>query len=396
MAELLIRPGSQDVTLIETVLGGEPTRRPSRVVVDAHVAVRAPRIAAAAARAGVPFLVDPQTHLLQDYQHPADHWAQLPFARPELSTPADLLRPGRAEQVAAGVIEYQLQHGASAVIAPYVHIARRDDGWREVQTELWRATRRYADQANVRVPILAVVALGWRLLDRCRWQDAFNPLRAEMSSLNPCEVLLAASRVDAGATPDHRLASMIAVIRRLSRTHPVITWQQGALGLAAVAGGAMGYECGIGWRDRCDLAAAMAQHRTHNLGGTARPVYITSLLRSIPKASVRALHADPRILAALTCLDPSCCPNGRLGLLEDMRPHAIASRLAALRDLIAPAQPAWRWNHLARAAQTGLDLAQRINTLGVSGVARIDLTALQATLTVADNRRQTLRRGVAA
>jgi hypothetical protein len=79
-----------------------------------------------------------------------------------------------------------------------------------------------------------------------------------------------------------------------------------------------------------------------------------------------------------------------------MRPHAIASRLAALRDLIAPAQPAWRWNHLARAAQTGLDLAQRINTLGVSGVARIDLTALQATLTVADNRRQTLRRGVAA
>lgn len=396
MAELLIRSGSQDVTLIEAVLGGPPARRPSRLVVDAHVAVRSPRIAAAAARAGVPFLVDPQTHLLQDYQHPADHWAQLPFARPELSTPADLLRPGRAEQIAADVIEYQLQHGASGVLAPYVHIARRDDGWREVQTALWRATRRYANQANMQLPILAVLALGWRLLDRGRWQDTFDPLRAEMLALNPSEVLLAASRVDAGTTPDLRLASMIAVVRRLTRTHPVIAWQQGALGLASVAGGAIGYECGIGWRDRCDLPAAMAQHRTHNSGGTARPVYITSLLRSIPKTLVRALSADARILAALTCLDPSCCPNGRRGLLEDMRAHAIASRLAAIRDLTAPAKPAWRWNHLAHAAQAGLDLAQRINILGISGVTRIDVAALQATLTVADNRRQTLRRRVAA
>lgn len=398
MAELLIRAGVQDVGLIEAVLGGHPRGRPSRIVVDAHVAQKSPRIAVAATKAGVPFLVDPQTYLLQDRQPHGDPWAQLGFARAEISVPGDLLRPGRPDALAASVIDYQLRHGSTVLVAPYVLVSRGNDGWGDVQIALWRATRRYLDQVNVQLPVAAVLALGWRLLDRARWQDALDPLCAELMALQASEVMLAASKVDAGTTAGHRLASMLAVISRLSRTHPVIAWQQAALGLAAVAGGAVGYECGIGWRERCDLAASMAQHRAANSGGAARPVYIDSLLRSIPKASVRALHADPRILSALVCMDPGCCPDGRRDLLNDVRTHAISARLARLRALTNPAQPAWRWNHLAAAMRTGLELAQRINTFAANSpdVSRIDLAALQAMLSVADHRRQTTRRKAAA
>ncbi len=130
----------------------------------------------------------------------------------------------------------------------------------------------------------------------------------------------------------------------------------------------------------------------------ARPVYIDNLLRSIPKASVRALHADRGILAAMICMDPACCPDGRRDLLNDTRTHAISPRLASLRALANPAQPAWRWNHLATATRTGLGLAQRINTFAANSadVSRIDLAALQARLSVADHRWQTIRRNAAA
>ncbi|HEX5404204.1 MAG TPA: hypothetical protein VFX16_18095 [Pseudonocardiaceae bacterium] len=45
---------------------------------------------------------------------------------------------------------------------------------------------------------------------------------------------LAASKVDDSVRPDLRLANFVAVIRRIKRRFPVIVWQQGVLGEAAV------------------------------------------------------------------------------------------------------------------------------------------------------------------
>lgn len=396
MAELLLRAAAQDAALMERVMAGPCERRPSRVVVDAHVAAASPRLAAAAVTAGVPFLIDPQTHLLQDYQHPAHPWARLPFARPEICTPADLLASGRADAIAAGAVEYQLTHGATTVLAPYVHIAQPDDGWTDVQAALWHATHRYLDRQKINSPVVAVVAVGWRLLDRPLWPLSLDPLTRLLPALNASEVALAGSRVDDGAHPEHRLTSLIAVVGRMSARYPVIVWQQGTLGEAAIAGGAIGYECGICWRERCDLGAAMTRHRRPltAAAGVARPVYVDALRRSIPKATVRALMVKPRITADLTCLDPTCCPNGRRDLLEDPRAHAITWRLRSLRELTAPEQPAWRWHHLAGVSRTGVALAERINTIAdrAGGVARVDTAALRATRAVADNRRQVQRR----
>ena len=395
MAELLVRVGTQDAALVERVLAGRADRRPSRIVVDAHVASASPRIGAAAAVAGVPYLIDPQTFYLQDHHHPARPWARLPFARPEAMTPADLLRSGAADALVHGVIEYQLAHDATMVIAPYVHIERAGDGWVPVQVALWRATRRYLDAQGIGLPTTAVAALGWRLLERARWPAALDRLQPELAALNPSEVALAASRVDAGAYPEDRLAALVSVVRQLRRTYPLIAWQQGVLGEAAVAAGAAGYESGIGWRERCDLRVAMAQRRRRpDRRGGPRPAYIEPLRRSIPAASVRALAASSSLAAALMCLDSTCCPDGRRSLTQDMREHAIASRLRTLTALVQPDRPAWRWNHLAQVAQDGLELAARINAFGRrgGGSQQVDLSALRATLVLADNRRQTLRR----
>lgn len=398
MAELLIRAGGQDAALVAAVLGGPQQHRPHRVVVDAHVASAAPSIGLSAKTAGVPFLIDPQTFYLQDVQHAADPWAQLTFADPHRSSPSDLCHPRRIDALVAGVVDYQLACGATAVVMPYVHVEAVNDGWGEVQAALWRATRRYVDRAGLALPTVAVLALGWRVLDRSSWPDGLDRLRRALDQAEPTEVALAASKVDAGVKPEERLASVIAVTRRLARRHPVLAWQQGVLGEAAVAAGARGYECGIGWRERCDLRAAMAAHRQRASGGGARPVYVAALKRGIPKSSLRSLLEHPRIAPELVCLDVSCCPGGRRALLEDSRAHAIRTRLRGLEAVAQADRPAWRWHLLAREAAAGLELAARINVAAsrTADVTRVDDSALRAVVAVAEHRRQITRRRPAA
>lgn len=407
MAELIIHVGGPDAALLTRLLddsGGvlplfAVPSRPARIVVDAATAAWCPGIARTARAAGVPLLVDPETFYLQDHQHPADPWAGLPFADPAVASVADLLNPGRADRLVADCLEFQLTHGATALVVPYVHLGRAGDGWAEVQAGLYRRTRRYLDHQGLRLPVIAPVALGWQLLSRAAWPHALNRMIDGLRDLDPTEVALAASSVDAGTHPQWRLAELYAVIDRLRTSRPVLAWAQGVLGEACVAAGAAGYETGIGWRERCDLPRQMTNHRTPPHGNPgARPVYITALGRSLPKRTVAALLEDPVIAPQLACLEYACCPTGRRTLTGDARAHAVISRLRRLNTLTAAQHPRWAWQHLAADAGRGLELASRINTNADHrpDVRRVDTAALRATAVTADNRRHTARKTRAA
>src|SRR5437016_618435 len=87
MAQLLIRPSLNDHQVIADLLAPPPmpTIRRSRppiaqLVVDAHIAAQRPTLAESANDAGIPFLVDPTTVLLQSDVDPTSSWAKLPFA----------------------------------------------------------------------------------------------------------------------------------------------------------------------------------------------------------------------------------------------------------------------------------------------------------------------------
>ncbi len=68
-----------------------------------------------------------------------------------------------------------------------------------------------------------------------------------------------------------------------------------------------------------------------------------------------------------------------------------------LQLLTRPEQPAWRWNLLAQRSATGLELIERINRLAARTpcVTQVTTQALEATLALADHRRQMLGRRAA-
>jgi hypothetical protein len=401
MAELLIRASTMDAALLRRIYGfgegrGSAPVRPTRIVVDAHVPVssRGDDVITVARRAGVPFLIDPQTFYLQGAQHADDPWAALPFGRADKLTPTDLEVFAQEELVAQSV-EHQMSHGATAIIPPYVHLDRLDDGWIDVQAGLWYRTRRYLDRGNIALPTTAVLALGWRALHPVHGPAALAPALAALSALSPNEVALAASKADQGVRTHDRVMDLILMIERLRRDYAVIAWQQGHLGEICVAAGAAGYECGIGWRESCDLGTRANAHRHPPPSGarSARPVYIPQLGRSIPKRSVEAIREHRDLWMRMICVDTECCPPGGAALLGDARAHAIVQRVRNLDEIARIDRPVWRWQHLAGTADDGLDLANRINrrSRAATGLSQVNTRALAAISAVSHTRRVDVR-----
>lgn len=400
MAQLLIRASTQDAALLRRIYGLDgrqaATAQPTRIVVDAHVPVssRGGGVVTAARRAGVPLLIDPQTFYLQGTQHTGDPWALLPYGRPDELAPSDV-DAFMQEDLVAQVINYQISHGATAIIPPYVHLDRLNSEWIDVQAALWRRTRRYLDQENISLPITAVLALGWRVLDPVRGPAALAPALTALSVLAPGEVALAASKADQGVRTHDRVMDLVLMIEHLSRNYPVIAWQQGHLGEIAVAAGGLGYECGVGWREGCDLGAAANAHRNQHPSGTraARPVFVAGLGRSIPKRSLQWIREHRDLWMRIICLDANCCPPGGAGLLGDARAHAVIQRARRLDQIARIERPVWRWQHLADAADEGLDLATRINRHAhtVSAISQVNTHALAAISAVSHTRRVDIR-----
>jgi hypothetical protein len=317
----------------------------------------------------------------------------LPYATASKLTPGDFAVRDRLDAVIEACLNAQLASKATVLVCPYVHIDG-DIGWVDAQLAIWAAVARWRGSTRIALPIAATVAIGWRLLARDRWPGALSPLVAALQDLSPDEVLFAASKVDDGKTSPARLADLLVVIDTLAQRWPVTVLRQGTLGEACVAGGATGYETGIGWDERCSLRDNMASHRVEPAGHPAgRPKYMPVLGQSLAPKTLGAALTDPRVGAALTCLDRSCCPGGRAALEGDLRVHAIRARTSRLAELASADHPRWAWRKLAEDASAGYQLVQRINILAARhGVNQARTQALAAVAVVARQRGQSARR----
>lgn len=408
-AELTLRVGAADNLFVRRLYGLVPgsttaPHRPARLAVDAHVPSRAggAALAQSALEAGVPVLIDPETYYLQDTQHIDAPWCSVPYAVTQACTPAGLFGVPAQDALVKSVIDYQIAHGASAVIAPYFHIDQPTLGWVQVQAGLWRRTAAYVKAAGINLPVIAVVAVGWKCLHRTRGVPALAEMWDALAGLAPDEVALAASKVHLGAKPADRIAELLMLVRDLATDYDKVTmWQQGVLGEACVIEGAAGYECGIGWRDKCDLQTRKSQHRYSSDGHPgAQPIYITELGRGVPQQRLELARGKRRVWARIVCPYPDCCAPGGADLLGDARRHSVIARARELEHLDASHATRWRWNHLTQRLAEGIVLAEALNALaprspGMPGIDTVSLRALHTIATVRRARRGSIRRATA-
>jgi hypothetical protein len=360
-------------------------------VLDAPTAAARPTFRAAAEAAGLPLLIDPLTHLLQDEQPANQGWASLPFAHPEPAKPSDFANPSVLDELIERTFEFQLEHGASVLIPPYFHMTSHEDPWFRVQVAALRRTAAYLRADGINLPVAPVFAGSLRRFgSRVSWSSGVDEFLHGVRDMNVrfVGVALSSSRSQRGDTAD-RIGTYLATVAHVADAAPAVAWRQGQYGLAAAAVGAAGYQTGAGTDERCDLPAHSRSRRPQPPAGEFRMqkrIYLREFGRSVSGQAAEALLANGYLRGALTCAVPTCCPDGASSMLSNWRQHALRARARDLDELRAMPNMAWRLNHVARQAERAADDARAANqVLENAGVAeRLPEDSFRSLAEVAD------------
>lgn len=367
MSELVVRGHHNDHLVLAELLSPATAPLPAqrlirRVVVDA-TAAGSPLFARATLDSGTQYLIDPMTYLFLDRQSPDDSWARLPFASPAPISIETVSEPRWQQRKIVEVVEFQIEHGATAVIPPYIHLERADGRAARIQNDLYVGTANYLRDAGLDYKIVPIVSVDRHpvALEVNAWGAGLGRLLRTAASLGDQPVALALSATTRLSAPG--IHKMTQIWRRAAGIGPFIAWHAGDVGPLAVALGAGGYETGLCSTERCNVHQQLQGRRPSDDEGGPRwhGVYIDALGKSLGLTEVRQMSAVKALQGDLGCTDPSCCPHGFTSLLGDTRrQHAARARLADLAELDAVTARRWQLHILERRATEGRATATRL------------------------------------
>jgi hypothetical protein len=368
-AQLLIRASMSDHLVVADLLapaaglqlhGNRPLI--AQLVADAHVAEARPSLSQAAQAAGIPYLVDPTTPLLQSTVAPDDRWAKLPFAVAAAQRPDNI----DVDRLAAEVVDFEVGHGATVVIPPYLYASVPTDPWSRLNLALIAATRQYLDRENIRLPMMPVLCLQLQSFGHpANWSSGIDRQLSVASEYGSASLALCLSPAGAGSDHYAKVLRLFQLVERAtSRDLPVYAWRQGVYGLGLTAAGLAGYETGIGNGEQTNVARQQAARKPKNddspRSGGGGGVYIETIGRSVPRRAAQALLGNIAMRPKVMCDVETCCPTVA-ATLDRSRHHAVRSRARALGDLADQPHQAWRLNHVARHAAAAVTLVDQAN-----------------------------------
>ena len=405
MAELLIRPGINDHEVIQDLLapGGAAILLPNsrslidRLVVDAHVAVARPELADAARAVGVGVVIDPLTPLWQGELRANDKWAQLPFGT---AAPLDIERlrnPFERRDFTARVVSFQAEHGATAIVPPYLYASSPSDPLFEITLAFIQGAARYMREAGIALPLVPVLcAQLQRFGAEKAWHEGLDRFAQVAVDLGPETVALCLSPAGNGADSYGKVRRLFAAVAHIKRTGArVVAWRQGVYGRGLVAAGLDGYETGIGTREQCNIAGSIASRKPpkpgkRRSGGPSVGIYLEPLGRSVSPRVGETLLGHRSLRPKVMCDDERCCPDGAASTLDQRRHHAVRSRAREIAAIEAQPHTSWRLHQVAKEARAAQDLAIQANrVLSDAGIPeQINTTNMGALAQVAEHIRE--------
>lgn len=386
MGQLLIRPSLNDHQVIADLVArpAAPTLRAARppvgqLVADAHIALQRPTLAVSANEAGIPFLIDPMTPLLQSEIDPKNAWARLPFAVASKQAVQDIDLGALVEQV----VQFQVDQGASRIIAPYLYAIEPADAAFSTSIRLLAATARYLDDANLPLPIVAVFCGQLQHFGRTTALDA--GIRRFVTASRDHDVQTIGLCVSPLGAPTDSYSKLVGLFRMADiaagSSIPTVAWRQGIYGPALVAAGLAGYETGIGSGEQTNIVRQASNRRAKppTRGGGAAGIFLDQLGRSVPKRVAQVLLGSAELRAKLLCDDERCCATVS-DTLDRARQHTVRSRARQLTEIADQPHRRWRLHHVAQHAQNAGKLARQANkVLEAEGVKhRVGLKNLEA------------------
>ena len=144
-------------------------------------------LAEVAAKSGTPLLIDPMTILFQGVLAADDPWAtHVPFGRSEGYTPEALENPFVLDSIVAGSLQFQVDHGASAIIAPYFYADRPDSPAFAASLAAISRTAKRMRIDGIALPLMAILCAQLRgFAHRAGWQGALDRFASAAVEVGP-------------------------------------------------------------------------------------------------------------------------------------------------------------------------------------------------------------------
>ena len=332
---------------------------------------RSDELGEVAKRSGTPVIIDPLTMLLQGELDPNDPWVRhLPFGRAEAVSGDALSNPLMLDDLVAKAVEFQVEHGATAIVAPYFYADRPESPTFAASLAAIGRTARRMRTDNVAFPLIVVLCAQLRsFAHRTGWQSALDRFTSTEIDVGPQTIALHLSPLGDGAESYAKLLDLIVASRHLpSAGTPVIAWRQGVYGPVLVAAGLDGYECGMGIGEQTNvrgfITARQPREEDPGTAFAAQGIYLPTLGRSVAPKVARVLLDDRRLRGRLLCDSIRCCPHGAESMLASKgRRHVVRARARALEELAEIPNPAWRLNHIAKQAASAYVTATKANEI---------------------------------
>jgi hypothetical protein len=375
VSELILRAGVNDHLMLADVMapgGGVVSLRGlppiARLVVDAQVAKVRPQLASTALQAGIPFIVDPLTPLLEGTLRDDDSWALLPFGQSEPVRPWMLEGEQRRLKLIDQVVEFEVEHGASAIVPPYLYSSSPQDPRFELNLAMIRTTATYLQDHRIPLPTVPILAAQLhRFSPPEAWGDGIDRFKQLATEIDSEVIALCMSPVGDSRDSYNKLLSMFNVAQRMQQgtKTPVVAWRQGTYGEALVAAGLGGYETGAGTREQTNISRLVSSRRPSpdgkKSGGPSVGVFLEPLGRSVPKPAAQTLLGTLQMRAKVMCDDESCCPYGPISTLDRPREHAIRTRARTLAEIDSMPERKWRLHKTARKAELAVAVTNQAN-----------------------------------
>lgn len=376
MPELLIRPSRNDHKVVADLLapGGAAIVLPNsralidRLVLDAPMAALHPELAEVAATAGTGVLVDPLTFLWQDETKASSGWAQLPFGSAAKLTAQDLCNPFTREALIEQVVQFQIEHGASAIIPPYPYVTSVGDAFFDVAIDLLAATASYLRRNSIALPVLPILCARNAFAGERAWTAGLDRFINAALDIGPEAIGLCLTPLGAQDDSYSKVVALFtAMLHVKGRGVKLIAWRQGIYGPGLVAAGIDGYETGIGVGEKADVSGYLRARRppkpgsTPSSGGGGTPIYLEPFHRSFLPEVAETLLGDRAMRARILCEDERCCPDGVNSTLDHRREHAVRSRARELAMLEGLPHTSWRLHQIAKDARSASTLAKQAN-----------------------------------
>lgn len=375
MGQLFLRPAQNDHEVLGDLLapGGMPPFRGVRpgvvggLIVNAQTIHVRPIYSTLAATARLPLIIDPATYFLQGLLREADTWTSLPFGKAARVSPADLTPPSKRRELVERVVDYQLEHGVSAVVPPYFYAQGPGDPWFRLTVDLAAMTQDYVEEIGVQQPLFPILCGQLRAFaDDDAAALAVGFFSSTVERLNTMAVGLCVSPVSATDSYGKVLSLFRLALSLQRKGHQVVAWKSGFYGPALVAAGLDGYETGIGTAEMCNIPSSISARKPRDgkkNGGSPPGVFLDLLNRSIPAQAAEVVFSHLPLRARLLCSDERCCPHGVSSTLDNARHHAVRARARTLDSLNEIPHPAWRLHKASRAAEQSVLLSKQVDEL---------------------------------